>query len=193
MLHQKVEKIPPIQKVESAHGFYMGKEWSKKYRRWRYIYEIVPPRDRKLLPADEVLIDMLRHLHGVKLKEIRRDPSFDRFFVFQARRGVFSTRASPTARIARKRFLAKVGKAAVSSERAVRPAVLEAVGRFSSEHGFTYVEWNGRKVIAYKKEGLGYVRYESTARANEPYRKALEKLHRICAIEPPFSYGATPL
>lgn len=192
VLHQQVKKTSRIEESESAYAVYREKEWSKKYRRWRYTYEILPPKGRKLFLSDNVIIDMLRHLPGIKLKEILRDKEFDRFFVFQARRGVFSTRASRTARTARKRFLAKLGKAA-SLERAPRRVAMEAVERFRAEHGFTYVEWTGKMVIAYKMGSLGYERYESTARNKGPYRVALEKLHHVCAIEPPFSLGAVPL
>lgn len=189
MLHQQIESVPRIHEMEPARSFYAGKEWSKKYRRWRYIYEIVPPTDKKLFPADAVLVDMLRRIPGTKLKEIIRDKEFDRFFIVQARRGVFSARASLASRKLMKRFLSRLGQAA-SGKRSVRPLVLEGVERFLTEHGFVNIEWNGRKVIAYKKDGHGYVRYESRAKNNRPHQKSLEKLHRLCAIEPPFSYGA---
>ncbi|HWU24708.1 MAG TPA: hypothetical protein VN086_03065 [Candidatus Paceibacterota bacterium] len=188
MLQEKISSATAFQSLESPKQSYMRRVWSKKRRRWLYIYAIYPSKDAPFLPSDEAIISMISHLPEVAFMESIRDKDMDRFLVFQLKKGIFSTRADRSSRELRKKFLSDIAQAS-SSQRSIRPATSAAVQRFLEENDFASVEWTGGKIVAYSKEGG---RYESTQVRNGSYRQQLRVIHRICKIELPFYHGAAP-
>jgi hypothetical protein len=188
VLQQHIPRLTAIEKKECAESVYSKKEWSRKRRRWLYLYLIYPPKHKPFLPSDESLLTMVGHLPEVAFIESNRFKDRDYFLVFGLKRNIFTTRADFVSRTIRRQFLCEIGQAS-TTERIVRPSTLEAANLFLAECGFATVEWNGRQLIAHSKDNE---RYESSRVRGGIYWRPFQILLRACRPELPFSYGAAP-
>lgn len=173
-----------MQPQGSACSFYSRAQWSKKRKRWLYVYVIYPPTASPFFPSDEALKTMVGRLPEIAFIKSERFSDRDCFYIFGLKRCIFSTRADSLSREIRLKFLREVGASSMSF-RDVRPLVSEEATHLLRAERFEKIEWNGRHLVATTADGK---RLESHLRGR--CRTPFKQLFRLCKSELPFQYGA---